>query len=201
MRITISVFLLGAAIICTLSSCSPKINASEEYADALKGEKEIQTPNGTMRINDLDDAEKILYCFSDVNGDGSDELIIRGRMYFYVVKSFGDEYKVIYTGNSYDKPIDLEKCHGIMYYRNEGAPFHEMYKFRLISSNIEGTEIINASWYDVDEDGVMDNTDYFFLDGYEEIKVTKDKWLSALRDYLPLKDIEVEWEKYIDLME
>ena len=99
---------------------------------------------------------------------------------------------------SYDRPIDRADCYGIFYYKLGAAPFHEMYKFHTISSDIAGTEVIYASWYDEDEDGEMEDTDWFFLDSYEENKVSKDEWLKAIQDYFPLKDVEIEWKKFVE---
>ena len=207
MRINKAVFLLGVSVISALSACSPMSDEQvskngaddivpKEYEDALIGKKVIQTPDGAMSINEFEDSEDNLYCFSDVDGDDCEELIIHGRLYFYVIKRFDDDYRVIYDGRNYDRPIDMNECHGIFYYKLGAAPYHETYMFYTMSSDIEGTEVIYASWYDEDEDGEMEDTDWFFLDSYEENKVSKDEWLKAIQDYFPLKEVEIEWKKF-----
>ena len=200
-------FLLGVCLVCTLTACGSKkedesvkaVNFeamdSEKDEDVLEGVKSFQTPYGIKNISDIDSIENIQYCYADIDGDGEKELCLKGTTKFSVIKECDGLYKEIYYGDSNVKPIDKGNQHGIYVYQKEKSPAGETIKFDAVSVKAETSELIFASWHDEDGNGTMDETDKYFLDRREEEAVTKEEWVTATKDYVSLKEANIEWKK------
>ena len=101
----------------------------EEYQRFLDGEVPAMKENGkTYFLEDLfgEDVSDVETFLSDIDGDGMKELHIRNGFY-YILKEKEGKLTIIYEGTSYDHPV--EAMSGILFYRDEGAPYHEVYRF------------------------------------------------------------------------
>ena len=92
----------------------------EEYQRFLDGEVPAMKESGKTYFLDV---ETFL---SDIDSDGVKELHIRNGFY-YILKEKEGKLTIIYEGTSYDHPV--EAMSGILFYRDEGAPYHEVYRF------------------------------------------------------------------------
>ena len=192
MKNKLVVLTLGCMLI--ISGCGNKRVVEEVAPVSDVAEKESTVASNSPLPAEIPQDEDTLFCYVDVDNDGEDELCVKGRTDFFVYEKDGDTYKEVYEGRSYDLPIATEDFHGIFYYLHGGAPDNERYIITEISPDGVAEEVLYASWYDVDENGSMDETDGFFLDDMQEVNVSKDEWLKAVEKYEALKDVSVDWE-------
>jgi hypothetical protein len=102
----------------------------EEYQRFLDGEVPAMKENGkTYFLEDLfgEDVSDVETFLSDIDGDGVKELHIRNGFY-YILKEKKGKLTILYEGTAtYDEPV--EAMSGILYYREGGAPYNEVYYF------------------------------------------------------------------------
>lgn len=73
---------------------------------------------------------------------------------------------IIYEGTAYDEPV--EAMSGILYYRDEGAPYHEAYRFTRFEKDGTMVEEPTYQCYDSNEDGEIGAEDVYLKDGVEQ---------------------------------
>ena len=147
----------------------------EEYQRFLDGEVPAMKENGkTYFLEDLfgEDVSDVETFLSDIDGDGVKELHIRNGFY-YILKEKEGKLTIIYEGTSYDHPV--EAMSGILFYRDEGAPYHEVYHFTKFQK--DGTMVEGPTYqcYDSDEDGEIGVEDLYLKDGVEQDRTAWEK--------------------------
>ena len=172
------------------------IQEKYSYEDILSGKISFETASGMMNIDDIEFMSDILYKYMDLDSDGEDELCIKGRTDLYVIKEYDGIFKEIYIGCGYENPVSTSEYQGIFYYRSGGAPDNQVYMFTEISSLGKAEETVYAAWYDINENGNMDDDDWYFLNENEEETVSKEEWLNVTDDYIDMKDMEIEWDVF-----
>ena len=147
----------------------------EEYQRFLDGEVPAMKENGkTYFLEDLfgEDVSDVETFLSDIDGDGVKELHIRNGFY-YILKEKEGKLTIIYEGTSYDHPV--EAMSGILFYRDEGAPYHEVYRFTKFQK--DGTMVEGPTYqcYDSDEDGEIGVEDRYLKDDVEQDRTAWEK--------------------------
>ena len=171
-------------------------NAEQLYEEVLSGDREILfSDGGEAVIGNFWEWDTIRYVYADVDGDGEDELCLKDRAALYVLEVSDDTVYTSFEGCTYHMPIDDGDLHGIYYYRPGAAPFHENFQFTEFDADGVLDKTTCASWYDANENGEMDEDDWFFLDGEEEEEVDMDDWLEVGQQFLDLKDTDVDYEE------
>ena len=167
-----------------------------DYDDILLGKESFNTDRGKKKISDVDFNGEILYYLADVDNDSEDELFLKGRTESYVIDEKDGQFYEVYVGRDYDLPLNDGTYCGIYYFKTGAAPYSESYIFTTIDTDGQCTEVINATWYDGNENDEMDDDDLYFLDAELETKVTKNEWLDKAGEYQALKDTSIDWFHY-----
>lgn len=147
----------------------------EEYQRFLDGEVPAMKENGKTYFledlfwEDVSDVETFLY---DIDSDGVKELHIRNGFY-YILKEKEGKLTIIYEGTSYDHPV--EAMSGILFYRDEGAPYHEVYRFTKFQKDGTMVEEPTYECYDRNEDGEIGVEDVYLKDGVEQDRTAWEK--------------------------
>ena len=147
----------------------------EEYQRFLDGEVPAMKESGkTYFLEDLfwEDVSDVETFLSDIDSDGVKELHIRNGFY-YILKEKEGKLTIIYEGTSYDHPI--EAMSGILFYRDEGAPYHEVYRFTKFQKDGTMVEEPTYECYDRNEDGVIGVEDVSLKDGVEQDRTAWEK--------------------------
>ncbi len=172
-------------------------SSENDFKAILSGEKSFNTDDGEKKIEDIEFNDGVLYCFVDVDNDSKDELCLKGRTETFVIDKTEDgEFNELYVGRDYDVPLNDGRHVGIYYYKMGAAPYSESYIFTTITPSGDISEVINASWYDGNENGEMDDADLFYLDADMEKEVSKKEWLDKAEEYVLLKETEVDWQDF-----
>ena len=100
------------------------------------------------------------------------ELHIRNGFY-YILKEKEGKLTIIYEGTSYDHPV--EAMSGILFYRDEGAPYHEVYRFTKFQKDGTMVEEPTYECYDRNEDGEIGVEDVYLKDGVEQDRTAWEK--------------------------
>ena len=147
----------------------------EEYQRFLDGEVPAMKENGkTYFLEDLfwEDVSDVETLLSDIDSDGVKELHIRNGFY-YILKEKEGKLTIIYEGTSYDHPV--EAMSGILFYRDEGAPYHEVYRFTKFQKDGTMVEEPTYECYDRNEDGEIGVEDVYLKDGVEQDRTAWEK--------------------------
>ena len=147
----------------------------KEYQRFLDGEVPAMKENGkTYFLEDLfgEDVSDVETFLSDIDGDGVKELHIRNGFY-YILKEKEGKLTIIYEGTSYDHPV--EAMSGILFYRDEGAPYHEVYRFTKFQKDGTMVEEPTYECYDRNEDGEIGVEDLYLKDGVEQDRTAWEK--------------------------
>ena len=171
-------------------------DAEKLYEEVLSGDRKILFSDGEeAAIKDFWEWETLRYIYADVDGDGEDELCLKDRAALYVLEASDGTVYTSFEGCTYDMPMDDGDLHGIYYYRPGGAPLNEIFKFAEFDEDGVYAKTTYASWYDANENGEMDENDWFFLDSKEEEEVDMDAWLEVGQQLMDMKDADVDWEE------
>lgn len=184
-----------ALSVVVLSGCtSGKAQSKSGSFDAfLNSEAQVEELDGkSATLSELAYGYDVSYTLSDLDKDGTDELFVLAGPSAYVVKNESGAFKVIYDGCGYEKPISTDDFTGVLYYRPGQAPLNEIYMFTEFSEG-EKTGKSYASWYDDNENNVMDKEDVFFLDSEDEVEVSMEDWIAAAQKFIDHKDDDIEW--------
>lgn len=187
------------------------LSADASWDDILSGDAAFEDEDGNViTINELldkdtSDENDILYTFSDVDGDGEDELYYRTRVDSYVINKTDDGYAVIYVGAAnYERPVSVGETHGLYYFREGAAPTRREFKFTEIDDSGEVLNIRYSAMIDVNEDGKYDENDEYYLDEGCEEEIDYDTWMDSsdnlLWDFgdiiwLDSKVKEIDWSQ------
>lgn len=147
----------------------------EEYQRFLDGEVPAMKESGkTYFLEDLfwEDVSDVETFLSDIDSDGVKELHIRNGFY-YILKEKEGKLTIIYEGTSYDHPV--EAMSGILFYRDEGAPYHEVYRFTKFQKDGTMVEEPTYECYDRNEDGEIGVEDVYLKDGVEQDRTAWEK--------------------------
>ena len=147
----------------------------EEYQRFLDGEVPAMKESGkTYFLEDLfwEDLSDVETFLSDIVSDGVKELHIRNGFY-YILKEKEGKLTIIYEGTSYDHPV--EAMSGILFYRDEGAPYHEVYRFTKFQKDGTMVEEPTYECYDRNEDGEIGVEDVYLKDGVEQDRTAWEK--------------------------
>ena len=147
----------------------------EEYQRFLDGEVPAMKESGkTYFLEDLfwEDVSDVETFLSDIGSDGVKELHIRNGFY-YILKEKEGKLTIIYEGTSYDHPV--EAMSGILFYRDEGAPYHEVYRFTKFQKDGTMVEEPTYECYDRNEDGEIGVEDVYLKDGVEQDRTAWEK--------------------------
>ena len=147
----------------------------KEYQRFLDGEVPAMKESGkTYFLEDLfgEDVSDVETFLSDIDGDGVKELHIRNGFY-YILKEKEGKLTIIYEGTSYDHPV--EAMSGILFYRDEGAPYHEVYRFTKFQKDGTMVEEPTYECYDRNEDGEIGVEDVYLKDGVEQDRTAWEK--------------------------
>ena len=147
----------------------------EEYQRFLDGEVPAMKESGkTYFLEDLfwEDVSDVETFLSDIDSDGVKELHIRNGFY-YILKEKEGKLTIIYEGTSYDHPV--EAMSGILFYRDEGAPYHEVYRFTKFQKDGTMVEEHTYECYDRNEDGEIGVEDVYLKDGVEQDRTAWEK--------------------------
>ena len=147
----------------------------EEYQCFLDGEVPAMKESGkTYFLDDLfwEDVSDVETFLSDIDSDGVKELHIRNGFY-YILKEKEGKLTIIYEGTSYDHPV--EAMSGILFYRDEGAPYHEVYRFTKFQKDGTMVEEPTYECYDRNEDGEIGVEDVYLKDGVEQDRTAWEK--------------------------
>lgn len=162
------------------------LSADASWDDILSGDAAFEDEDGDIvTVNDLldedaSDENDILYTFSDVDGDGEDELFYCTRVDAYVINKNDDGYSIIYTGvSTYERPVSVGDLHGIYYYREGAAPTRQEYQFTWIDDSGEILDEIYSTSVDINEDGKYDEDDEYYLDDGCEEEIDYDTWMNS----------------------
>ena len=157
----------------------------KEYQSFLDGKMPAVKESGKTYFleelfwKDVSDVETFL---SDIDSDGVKELHIRNGFY-YILKEKEGKLTIIYEGTSYDHPI--EAMSGILYYRDEGAPYHEIYRFTKFQKDGMIVEGPTYQCYDRNEDGEIGAEDIYLKDGVEQ---DRTEWEQETETYRAIKN-------------
>ena len=147
----------------------------EEYQRFLDGEVPAMKESGkTYFLEDLfwEDVSDVETFLSDIDSDGVKELHIRNGFYYILMEKEG-KLTIIYEGTSYDHPV--EAMSGILFYRDEGAPYHEVYRFTKFQKDGTMVEEPTYECYDRNEDGEIGVEDVYLKDGVEQDRTAWEK--------------------------
>ena len=147
----------------------------EEYQRFLDGEVPAMKESGkTYFLEDLfwEDVSDVETFLSDIDSDGVKELHIRNGFY-YILKEKEGKLTIIYEGTSYDHPV--EAMSGILFYRDEGAPYHEVHRFTKFQKDGTMVEEPTYECYDRNEDGEIGVEDVYLKDGVEQDRTAWEK--------------------------
>ena len=147
----------------------------EEYQRFLDGEVPAMKESGkTYFLEDLfwEDVSDVETFLSDIDSGGVKELHIRNGFY-YILKEKEGKLTIIYEGTSYDHPV--EAMSGILFYRDEGAPYHEVYRFTKFQKDGTMVEEPTYECYDRNEDGEIGVEDVYLKDGVEQDRTAWEK--------------------------
>jgi hypothetical protein len=147
----------------------------EEYQRFLDGEVPAMKESGkTYFLEDLfwEDVSDVETFLSDIDSDGVKELHIRNGFY-YILEEKEGKLTIIYEGTSYDHPV--EAMSGILFYRDEGAPYHEVYRFTKFQKDGTMVEEPTYECYDRNEDGEIGVEDVYLKDGVEQDRTAWEK--------------------------
>ena len=170
-------------------------SSENDFEMILSGEESFDTDEGEKKIENIEFNDGVLYCFVDVDNDSKDELCLKGRTETFVIDKTEDgKFNETYVGRDYDVPLNDGEHVGIYYYKMGEAPYSESYIFTTITPSGDISEVLNASWYDGNENGEMDDTDLFYLDEEMEKEVSKKEWLDKAEEYILLKETEANWQ-------
>ncbi len=110
----------------------------------------------------------IEYLYVDIKGDQARELHIRSEKSYYIIEEYEGDFWVIYEGTAYEYPVINDEWRGVLYYREGSAPHHDIYYATIFDNNGAIVQTSEYSWYDVNEDWIMDSEDLYL--------VNKDEW-------------------------
>ena len=147
----------------------------EEYQRFLDGEVPAMKESGkTYFLEDLfwEDVSDVETFLSDIDSDGVKELHIRNGFY-YILKEKEGKLTIIYEGTSYDHPV--EAMSGILFYRDEGAPYHEVYRFTKFQKDGTMVEEPTYECYHRNEHGEIGVEDVYLKDGVEQDRTAWEK--------------------------
>ena len=147
----------------------------EEYQRFWDGEVPAMKESGkTYFLEDLfwEDVSDVETFLSDIDSDGVKERHIRNGFY-YILKEKEGKLTIIYEGTSYDHPV--EAMSGILFYRDEGAPYHEVYRFTKFQKDGTMVEEPTYECYDRNEDGEIGVEDVYLKDGVEQDRTAWEK--------------------------
>ncbi|WP_028234242.1 hypothetical protein [Pseudobutyrivibrio sp. MD2005] len=163
----------------------------ELYDSYLKGELTVELGGESIDINAK--GNEVEYIEMDIDGDGEEELCVRAFPSFYILKAQAGELTVIYSGATYDEPINNEDMVGVYWYRPGAAPTHDDYKFVSFKNGSVDKENY-YSWYDENDNMKMDKTDkYIVIRNDERSEMDMKKWLNMAQIYVDNQDYHADW--------
>ena len=182
-KICIAMLLIVGSIVAVFfvhGKIAEKIT-EKAYQSFLDGEMPAVKESGKTYFleelfwKDVSDVETFL---SDIDSDGVKELHIRNGFY-YILKEKEGKLTIIYEGTSYDHPV--EAMSGILFYRDEGAPYHEVYRFTKFQKDGMIVEGPTYQCYDRNEDGEIGAEDIYLKDGVEQDRTAWEKETETYR--------------------
>lgn len=165
-------------------------SVNEIYEEFLEGNRFVydEETGEEEDIYTLAEAENGTYLYRDINGDMVEELHVKSDRYYYVLQAEGDKLEVLYSGTTYEYPVNEGDLIGVLYYRMGDAPKHETYEFHTFGLLGETGESAGFEWYDSNENEEMDVEDLYLFDDNE---TDMGDWLELTRVY---RDLDVENE-------
>ncbi|MCR4831858.1 MAG: hypothetical protein K5883_10455 [Pseudobutyrivibrio sp.] len=175
----------------SIESSETNISNDNLYERYLKNEEVVMLDDEEIGIYSYGD--DVQYVMMDIDGDDREELCVRAHPAFYILKDIKGRLSVIYSGATYDEPINNNDLVGVYWYRTGAAPIHDDYKF--VSFN-NGTvdNIEYYSWYDENGNGEMDEVDNYSEHYYDEKDtMSMEEWLELAHNYLDYRDYHADW--------
>lgn len=146
---------------------SPGANTAEIYEHFLDGGLTVEWREQQVRISDLFWDNDIEYCFGDIDGDGEEELHIRDKSAYYVIKLQDEAPRILFEGWWGYEPVVTDRLCGIFYnWHRYGSE-----EIEFIQINADGSQESEGTfyWFDHNKNGYMDEEDSFH--GREDISM------------------------------
>lgn len=143
------------------------LSSAEIYELFLNGELTVEHKKERVYISELFWDNDIEYCFGDVDRDGDEELHIRDNSLYYMIKATDGAPWIIFEGRWAYEPIVMDELCGILYY----CKGYSREEIEFMTIDADGSEKSKEEfyWSDENENGYMDEEDYFRARIGEEI--------------------------------
>lgn len=170
-------------------------NKDNMYEKFLKG-KETTAYLGKEQysITELTEAKQGNYVLCDVTGDGKSELHLKTKRNYFIIEEMDDSLTVIYDGSVYDNLVCTKNISGILYFRKGGAPDNYIYQFYELGLHGEIENQEKWSWYDDNENNVMDEMDMYIAN---DDFISMDEWSKQTEEYSSLLEQSMnQWQEW-----